>query len=400
MKALLLYAQYTDQFSYFDDWLDAFKGHPSFKAKCINVLAKDFTTGEIIQAIKESEVIILHHSMNADTLDYLNPFLSPLKHRKGKLVSFVGNEINLPHMGMVPKIKVLKDLETDIIATQLLEEAGKWLYQDCVKSKVIALPHALNPEAFHSQHSFKNRNIDIGTRSARYSVYMGDNDRNEILSFFQVEAKTYSLNVDLGLDKGSQQRFDRHGWSKFLEGCKATISTEAGTYYLERDDQTVQRIHRYLISNTSRYVLPHESYLRKLYRFVVPSSLRKQINALLKDKMIESYNVDQSTDFDKIHEMFFLNTPKCPVYSKAISSRHFDAIGTKTLHILYPGRYNDILKPGEHYFELQKDHSNIDALIDLIKDEKTTQKIVNNVYEYVRTDHTHQDRLNYLAKFL
>ena len=101
-----------------------------------------------------------------------------------------------------------------------------------------------------------------------------------------------------------------------------------------------------------------------------------------------------------IYERFFLNTPKCPAYSKCISSRHFDAIGTKTLHIMYPGRYNDILIPGEHYFELKKDHSNFDELLKIINNPKALQEITNRTYDYVMKKHTYKDRLDTLSHAL
>lgn len=37
MRTLVLYSSYTDQMSYYDDWIDAFRAHPSFQALCVNV---------------------------------------------------------------------------------------------------------------------------------------------------------------------------------------------------------------------------------------------------------------------------------------------------------------------------------------------------------------------------
>lgn len=67
---------------------------------------------------------------------------------------------------------------------------------------------------------------------------------------------------------------------------------------------------------------------------------------------------------------------------------------------MYPGRYNDILIPQEHYFPLKKDHSNVEELLDLIRDPIAVQKIVDQAYDHVITHHTHKYRLDYLARFL
>ena len=399
MKTLVLYSSYTDQMSYFDDWVDAFKEHPNYHSECVNVFNTLSEYANICKKIEKAELIVIHHSMNADTLKYIHPFINALKNRKGKLVSFVGNEVNLPTISMAAKIKNLQDIEPDIIATQLLQEAGEWLYQNCTKSKVVSLPHALNPKAFFSSKDLEQRKIDIGTRSARYGVYVGDNDRNNIIKFFEENSQKLGISVDLGLATTSQKRFNREEWAIFLSSCKATLSTEASSFYLEKDDRLVNQIQNYLKSKSKKIVLPNETFVRKLYRMVIPSVIRKSIIFLLKEKLVEVGNLDEGCDFNEIYEKFFSKTQRCPAYSKAISSRHFDAIGTKTLHII-PGRYNDILRPGEHYFELKHDLSNLAELVDLLKNPAFLNKITNRTYEYIMEKHTHKDRLDTLLNFL
>lgn len=401
MKTLLLHSSYTDQMSYFDDWVDAFKVHRNFQSECINVFnaSQDFTKG-VSKKIESVDLIILHHSMNGDTLDYLKPFMSALKNRKGKLVSFVGNEVNLPILGMAAKIKNLQEIKPDIIATQLLEEAGLWLYEDCTDSKVISLPHALNPKAFLSKREILGREIDIGTRSSRYGVYIGDNDRNNIISFFHENSKNLNLKVDLGLDSNSQKRFNRDQWSNFLESCKATLSTEAGSFYLEKDDKIINEIKSYLTKKSTKIVLPHDSFAREVYRRLVPSYVRSFIVSMIRDKVVEVDKIDNDCDFEEIYEKFFATAAKAPVYTKAISSRHFDAIGTGTLNVMYPGRYNDVLVPGEHYFELKRDHSNVDDLKDILADERALTKVTRAAYEHVIAEHTHEKRLDKLLTYL
>ncbi|HBN21787.1 MAG TPA: hypothetical protein DD412_00925 [Holosporales bacterium] len=399
MKTILLYAAYTDQMSYYDDWTDAFLEHKNFHTEAINVCGQTCDFKLVTKRLETAELVVLHHSMNGDTLEYLKPFISPLKNRRGKLVSFVGNEVNLPTMSMKEKIKSLKDLDVDIIATQLLQEAGDWLYSDCSKSKIISIPHGLNPAIFSPDRSIK-RKIDIGTRSARYGVYIGDNDRNQIIQFFHKNAKQYNFSIDLGLEPGQQKRFNRAEWKHFLNSSVATLSTEAGSFYLEKGDAIVHLILKYLKKKSDKIVLPNEDILRKYYRSIVPSPIRKKVINLLGGNIIESANIDESIDFEGIYEKFFLNAQKCPVYSKAISSRHFDAIGTKTLHIMYPGRYNDILIPGEHYFELAKDHSNILDLKDLLENKQEVNNIVDRTYDYILSKHTHKHRLDAILQAL
>lgn len=401
ISAIVLYARYTDTLSYYDDWLDAFCQSPGFKTEAINLIEKDLNSNnDFLLKLEIAPLIILHHSVTGDTLKYIQSYTSIFKNRKGKLVAFVGNEVNLPNIGMREKINFLKEIQANFIATQLPLDAGVWLYSECVHSKVIAMPHALNPKAFYPDKNFKSRNLDIGTRSARYGVYIGDNDRNEIINFFSTLAKEKNLNVDLGGDAKKPKRFDRKQWKTFLNNSKATIATEAGSFYLEKDDLIVKEILSNLKSKSNKFVLPKEGYQRILYRKLVPNRIREWVKNRLKDKIIESDLLDNDVNFEEIYSKFFKNKMRCPVYSKAISSRHFDAAGTKTLQIMFPGRYNDILQPNEHYVPLERDFSNIEEVLQVLFDEKKHTYIVDNLYDYVLQNHTYENRIKSLLEFV
>ncbi len=87
-------------------------------------------------------------------------------------------------------------------------------------------------------------------------------------------------------------------------------------------------------------------------------------------------------------------------YSKAISSRHFEAIGTKTVQIMMKGRYNDILVPGEHFISLNEDFSNIDDVMARFSDLDHCQKLVDAAHQYVRAGHTYHHRMKGLYETL
>ena len=213
---------------------------PQFDVTVRNIFERA-VRAEIERSIGEYELTVLLHACTADSLLYAEPLAGALQNRKGKLVAFVGNELNLPFAPLGAKIAWLKRVRPDIVATQLLEEAGAWLYAD-VGARVISLPHALNPQAFQARTSQRDRPIDIGARSFRYLAYLGDDERNRIYDFFAANR----FSPKLALDFSTEQRFDRAGWAAFLDRCKATIATEAGSWFLERDDATVLAIRDYL----------------------------------------------------------------------------------------------------------------------------------------------------------
>ena len=81
----------------------------------------------------------------------------------------------------------------------------------------------------------------------------------------------------------------------------------------------------------------------------------------------------------KFIDVFFARRERTPVYGKCISSRHFDAIGTKTCRIMLYGRFNDILVANRHYLALTDDFSDLDEVLRRFSDAPTRQEIVEEL---------------------
>ncbi|MDH3559141.1 MAG: glycosyltransferase, partial [Deltaproteobacteria bacterium] len=128
-----------------------------------------------------------------------------------------------------------------------------------------------------------------------------------------------------------------------------TIGAESGTYYLEKTDKTQKRVEAFL----SRY---------------------------------------PKATFEEVYDIFFKDYSN-PVNGKAISSRHFEPIGTKTCQILLEGRYNDILEPDVHYISLKRDYSNVEGVMERFRDKDLVRKITDEAYEYTMDSHTYEHRV-------
>ena len=131
-------------------------------------------------------------------------------------------------------------LNRDIIASQLPIEAGDYLFGDLVRLKVIGLPHALNPDVFQPQIRQRDRPVDIGVRAGLYPPHIGDQDRNRLHDYFGSHPFNPALMVDI-----STRKLVRKNWAAFLNRCKGTVGSEAGSWYLDRDDATVEGIRAY-----------------------------------------------------------------------------------------------------------------------------------------------------------
>jgi hypothetical protein len=394
VRTLVLTLEYPARASYYADWRDAFKGSSTFETTVRNILQRS-ARRQIMREIGEYELVVVLHSCTADTLDYVTELVSALQSRRGRLISFVGNEVNLPWAPLREKIAWLRRVGPDLIATQLLAEAGEWLYAE-TGAKVVSLPHALNAEAFRPVVPQTERPIDLGARSWRYLAYLGDDDRNRIYDFFLNQR----FEPPLVLDFSTEQRFGREGWAAFLNRCKATIATEAGSWYLERDDATVLAIRDDVARSRAGIVVRGDSSVSRLARRL-PYGVKTALRNLLRGGLVahEAISAEQ-LDFTDIHRRFFAGRERASVYGKCISSRHFDAVGCKTLQILFPGRYNDILRAGEHYVALNDDFSNTGEVLHLLRSASARKSIVDRAYEHVMSAHTYAHRLQSLENAL
>jgi hypothetical protein len=394
MRVLVGYAHYTDRLSYYDDWMDAFAGAQQFEAVLLNVVAHS-TKVRLPDLLRNVDAVVLLHSTNGDTTAYLEPHAEAFGRRNVPLLTFVGNEVNIPGSRIADKRRLFKTIKPDYVATQLLLEAGQYLFEDVATRAVVAIPHALNTLAYQPTRSPDARQFDIGARAARYLPHLGDDDRNRLLQWFAENGPSRGLKVEI-----SDKRLDRKGWADYLNNCRATVATEAGGWFLEKDDATVNAIRAYVLSNSAGYVIKNDSAIRWLGHRMpwwVRSMLR---NSLWSGPIRHEAAINERVNPDDILQRFFSGRERSPFYGKCISSRHFDAAGTKTCQIMFRGRFNDILVADEHYIALKSDFSNIDAVLATFRDSAKRQEIAERAYDLVLSKHTYQHRMQQVYDLL
>jgi Glycosyl transferases group 1 len=394
MRVLVGYAQYTDRLSYFNDWLDAFTVAPQFDAVPLNLAATDAKT-RLPPLLREVDAIVLLHSTNGDTTIYLQPHVEALARRTVPLLTFVGNEVNLPGSPIADKRRLFAILKPEYVATQLPLEAGKYLFDD-VAGRVVAIPHALNPAVYQPTRAAEDRPLDVGARAVRYLPHLGDEDRNRLLRWFAKNGTGHGLTVEV-----SDERLDRKGWANYLNQCKATVATEAGSWFLERDDVTANAIRDYVLSKrTKGVVLRNDSALRR-FGHRLPWRMKSILRGAMRNGPIRHEAlINEELDPQEILDRFFAGRPRPAFYGKCVSSRHFDAAGTKTCQIMIRGRFNDIFHADEHYLALESDFSNIDEVLAAFRDPARRQQVADAAYDLVRTGHTYSKRMQQIYDLL
>lgn len=387
IRTVVLTVRYGVRASYYEDWLDAFAASPLFSTTSYNLFRRNERRAAA-RALGQAELVVALHSCSADTLEFILPLREALKARRGRFLMLVGNEYNVPWAPLGDKRRFLREVGADWAATQMPLEAGQYLYSDCAAA-VLAVPHAVNEAVFRRDKPDQPRPIDLGGRSFRYPVFLGDDDRNRVYDLFAELGPASGLRVDISTDS----RLDRPAWAAFLNDCRGTIGTEAGSWYLERDDETALAIRDFLRARSDAPTIRADGWLHAAARRL-PYGVKSGLKAVLARSSLrhEALGVSEA-DFAEVQARFFAGKPRCPAYSKCISSRHFEAAATGTCQILVRGRFNDILEADRHYISLDPDLENAAEALARFRDPAERQRIADAAHALVHDAHTYRHRL-------
>ncbi|OIQ77978.1 hypothetical protein GALL_403270 [mine drainage metagenome] len=327
--------------SYLNEWRAAWSDAAE-SVELINVL-KTSDVDRFKKELLSFDLIVILHSMNADSNAWLPRVQTPLSNRRCPLVMFVGNEYSNPWLSMELRLAHIKSVYPEIIATQINIEPAQWLYRGTTK-KVAAAPHGL-PTGVKPSDAV-HRSIDFGARGFRYPWYLLDQERNNIL-----EAVEDSVRAVGGfVDSSQSQRFNQLDWYRFLRSTKISASSEAGSRFVfDTDEIWIPALRRLSQESGAFDAISNDARGMALAR-----RLPAPLKSLLR-KFAQTIGVEQGStaDLDQALSIELRSLTKIDQFphvdGKALSSRHLDAIATGTWQILQPGRYNEVLVPGVHF---------------------------------------------------
>jgi hypothetical protein len=345
IKARTLYAHlrdFNERLSYVRDWRDAFCRSPA-----LDVTICDMNNlvhfGQCMLRIRSYDLIIASHVAVGDDLYLINRVAPVLALRACPIVVFLGNEYDL----LDQKLEFCRAVKADLLCSQLPIAAAEYLYGELTGTRIMAAPHALNPAIYRAEPNVE-RDIDVGFVGDTYWPFVGDRERTELIEYFEKNGEARGLRCDIRAGRSS--RMPRDEWAAFLNRSRTLIGAESGTYYLNEKGAVLDRA--------------------------------------------RTYNLKQRQDatFEEVFAKFFAGVPR-GVSGKSISSRHFEAIGTKTCQVLIEGDFNGILKAGEHYIPVRPDLSDIDEAIRALRDEAYCRTIAERTHELAMSAHTYDHRV-------
>jgi hypothetical protein len=182
----------------------------------------------------------------------------------------------------------------------------------------------------------KNRPYDVVYRAAHLPYWFGSHGqvKHRIADLISGWARDNGLRCDISTNQ--KDTIVGYRWLDFLASGRCVIGCESGSSVLDPRGEIQAKIQKIVEEN------PNLSF--------------EQISALMPN------------GWDS-HSFF------------AVSPRHFEAIITKTCQILVEGDYDGIFEADKHYIALRRDYSNLEEVLERIRDVGYLQTIVDRAYQ-------------------
>lgn len=338
LKLLVLFADKPSYstFSYHMCWPEQLHRHGGMNCTLLNVAQAGLfprLRQYRFRDFSKFDAIVILHSVFSNTCLLGGKLFERIAEANTSKVFFVGNEYKL----IPEKIEFARNLKLDLFISQCNDPDILSLYRSKLGCEVTDMPNTgLDTEMFRPVEPRPSRLIDIGYRSVAPPLYLGHNERELIADRFRRLADEEKLVADISLD--GKSRFAPADWAKFLNSCKAQLGTEAGTDYFDPEDRPRNAVNDYL------KIHPGASLLE------------------LQENVLSQFT-------------------KMPC--RIISGRNIEAAGTRTVQILFEGRYGGYFEPDVHYISLKKDFSNIEEVMVRFYDIAFCEKVAEEAYQLV-----------------
>jgi hypothetical protein len=174
------------------------------------------------------------------------------------------------------------------------------------------------------------RGRDIGSRYGRLAF-----EKLEIGRHMRAICSERGIPHDI--EWTDEKRLYGEAWYEFIGSCRANLGSESGSNVFDFDG-AIEAKYRELKAARDGAPVPYEEF--RVYT----------------DPIDADYEMEQ------------------------ISPRVFEAAVMRTPMILFTGRYSGLIEPDEHYIELKKDFSNIDAVLARLDDLDSLEQMADRAY--------------------
>lgn len=330
---LLLYAH--EGFPYASTVLEhvnAFPRHAGVPVTCVN------TTLGFPRAMwmLRFDVVVLHYSIFG-TVPYAlpEPFVDYVLGFDAYRVGFFQDEYRF----CPQRFQVIKDLELDCVYTLVEPQYFDQTYRAFtgVPRIVHTLPGYVGAELLaaariHARPD-EHRPVDVAYRARDVPFYLGRaaREKPQIGRGFAAAARDSGLNLDISVEYADRLYGIR--WWRSLGGARAVLGVEGGASVFDLTGEAYAEYERVMAEH------PGISFEAYVSRAPVLRSLEYTIPYLM------------------------------------ITPRHFESAAFGCAQVLFEGSYSGVLAPDVHYIPLKKDFSNVDEVIERVRDRDERRRV-------------------------
>lgn len=292
------------------------------------------------------DVVIIHYSLSLLNHYYLSRAAKEkIRQFNGLKILFVQDEYRAINR-LIDEIHFLK---MDVLFTCFPESEINKIYPETVLPTISKYTNLTGyvPERLLKKTNLPKtaeRSLHVGYRARKLPFWYGQLGFEKWNIVDQWHEKVSDPNLKVDISYREQDRIYGDAWINFLSTCKTTLGVESGASVMDFTGSLEQQVERYQLTH------PTASFQDVQQRF-----------------------------FKEEEGLYRLNQ---------ISPRCFEAIALKTALVLYEGEYSNVLKPWRHYIPLQKDFSNIDAVLRAINNNELLETMVETAYQEIALNQT------------
>ena len=305
------------------DHIDAFRRYSRHDIHTLNT--RDMPRS-IALDLDYFDVAVIHYSVVLSSLNYLSAdFRDKLRRFRGLKVEFIQDD----YRWIDRETAASRDIGINVLFTVAPEPAASQVYDERLPGvrRVLTLTGYV-PENLVGRpiKPLGERTIDVGYRARDLPFWLGRLSREKVWigQRFLERAPAYGLRCDIAWTE--DQRIYGERWIEFVSSCRATLGCESGASIADFDGSVEQAVLTFM-------------------------------------------GAHPRATFEDVHEAV-LRPYEGNVVMNIVSPRVFEAAALGTALVMFPGEYSGVVSPEKHYIVLEKDFSNMDDIVDKLRDDK------------------------------
>lgn len=302
-----------------------------------NGVGNEFISPEFLATF---EAVIVHYSIRLSSPGHLSEQLyMALQKFIGVKVLFIQDEYD----NLKSTYDYMSKIDFDLVYTCVPKPYLNYVYP---KEK---FPNVLFEHNLTGYVSYQNinrnfspineRKVDVFYRGRELPYIYGSLGREkfEIGEKFARHCVLNNIELKLDLEASNEKRIYGESWYRTIANSKVMLGTESGSNVFDFQGDLGEKI---------------------------------------------QLEVERGKSYNEVYDLFIKDKEK-EILMNQISPKAFEAIGLKTVLVLYEGEYSGVLEPNVHYIPLKKNFSNFMEVIAIIRDGEKLEKIATRAYEDV-----------------